>query len=440
MKIKFSTRIFSLSVGCFLCSSVALSGQTYQEMNIQQTMEQALQNHQQLKVSSMSKEIAAQQTEIAKLQQLPNINASASAGYLGNVLFLDKNFSKLKTVELPHFANSYTVQASELLYKGGLVKKTIEVAQLREQLAELDWQKDAQTIKFLVASNYLDIYKLTHQAKVYENNRNLAQKRLDNVKMYYKQGVVTRNEVIRGELVLKNIEQAQLVVKNTIAILNYNLSVALGLPRDLVIIPTENITNALVIEEKEYYQDLAHQGHPLLHTAEKNAVLAQKNIDIINTDKYPSISAVGSYNMQRPYTTASPALDVYYNNWMTGISINYNLDNLYKTPQKLKLGKIQKTQAEEVKTLIQQNLDMEVNAAFIKYQEAVSNAEILMESQHLAQENYKIIEAKYLNQLAIQAEMTDATNAKLEAELQYANAQISILYQYYQLIKATGTL
>jgi len=172
----------------------------------------------------------------------------------------------------------------------------------------------------------------------------------------------------------------------------------------------------------------------------KNILQIGKNIDIINTDKYPSISAVGSYNMQRPYTTASPALDVYYNNWMTGISINYNLDNLYKTPQKLKLGKIQKTQAEEVKTLIQQNLDMEVNAAFIKYQEAVSNAEILMESQHLAQENYKIIEAKYLNQLAIQAEMTDATNAKLEAELQYANAQISILYQYYQLIKATGTL
>lgn len=56
---------------------------------------------------------------------------------------------------------------------------------------------------------------------------------------------------------------------------------------------------------------------------------------------------------------------------------------------------------------------MGVNAAMPKYQEAVQNANILMESQRLAQENYRIVGgAKYLNQIfTIQAEMTDATNA-----------------------------
>ena len=90
--------------------------------------------------------------------------------------------------------------------------------------------------------------------------------------------------------------------------------------------------------------------------------------------------------------------------------------------------------------LQQENLDVQTNAAYLKWQEAVQQARLNKESEELASENYKIIEAKYLNQLALQADMIDATNAKLEAELQYANSEINVQYQYYNLLKTTGTL
>lgn len=438
--MKSSKSIQFLTVFSIFLSCGSVFGQTQKELNISQAINLALENHQQLKISSVSKEIAEQQTRVAKLQQLPNAAASATAGYIGDVLILDKDFTKVTTKDMPHFGNSYAVQASQLLYKGGLVKKSIELMGIREQLAELDEVKDQQSIKFLVISNYLDLCKLINQEKVYQNNRKLAQIRLENVRKYYKQGMITRNEVIRGELALQNIDQAILVVKNNIAILDYNLSIALGLPDDTSIIPTESITEKLLEGDKNYYFDLAYQSHPQLTSMKKNVELADKNIEIINTDKYPALSAIGGYNMQRPITNVSPVLDMYSNSWQVGLSLNYNIDNLYKTKEKLKLGNLQKTQLIETTVLMKQNIQMGVNAAYVKYQEAVQNANILMESQRLAQENYRIVEAKYLNQLAIQAEMTDATNAKLEAELQYANAEINVLYQYYNLIKTTGTL
>ena len=438
--MKSSKSIQFLTVFSIFLSCGSVFGQTQKELNISQAINLALENHQQLKISSVSKEIAEQQTRVAKLQQLPNAAASATAGYIGDVLILDKDFTKVTTKDMPHFGNSYAVQASQLLYKGGLVKKSIELMGIREQLAELDEVKDQQSIKFLVISNYLDLCKLINQEKVYQNNRKLAQIRLENVRKYYKQGMITRNEVIRGELALQNIDQAILVVKNNIAILDYNLSIALGLPDDTSIIPTESITEKLLEGDKNYYFDLAYQSHPQLTSMKKNVELADKNIEIINTDKYPALSAIGGYNMQRPITNVSPVLDMYSNSWQVGLSLNYNIDNLYKTKEKLKLGNLQKTQLMETTVLMKQNIQMGVNAAYVKYQEAVQNANILMESQRLAQENYRIVEAKYLNQLAIQAEMTDATNAKLEAELQYANAEINVLYQYYNLIKTTGTL
>ena len=439
-QMKSSKSIQFLTVFSIFLSCGSVFGQTQKELNISQAINLALENHQQLKISSVSKEIAEQQTKVAKLQQLPNATASATAGYIGDVLILDKDFTKVTTKDMPHFGNSYAVQASQLLYKGGLVKKSIELMGIREQLAELDEVKDQQSIKFLVISNYLDLCKLINQEKVYQNNRKLAQIRLENVRKYYKQGMITRNEVIRGELALQNIDQAILVVKNNIAILDYNLSIALGLPDDTSIIPTESITEKLLEGDKNYYFDLAYQSHPQLTSMKKNVELADKNIEIINTDKYPALSAIGGYNMQRPITNVSPVLDMYSNSWQVGLSLNYNIDNLYKTKEKLKLGNLQKTQLIETTVLMKQNIQMGVNAAYVKYQEAVQNANILMESQRLAQENYRIVEAKYLNQLAIQAEMTDATNAKLEAELQYANAEINVLYQYYNLIKTTGTL
>ncbi|MFZ4861513.1 TolC family protein [Sphingobacterium sp. Mn56C] len=428
--------IFSAAV----IAETSAQAQTIKELTIHQAMELSMLNHQQLKLSMANHDQALQQIEIAKLQQLPNIAATASAGYLGNVLFLDKDFSKVRTVDIPHFANSYAVQASELLYKGGLVKKGIQAAEIKAQLAALDLQNDQQAIKFLVASNYLDLVKLQNQAKVYANNTRLARLRLENVNKYYNQGIVTRNEVIRGELVLKNLEQAQLVVANNLAIVNYNLGIALGLNEGTHIVPTEVIKENPLVEDQNHLLSMALDQHPSLIKAEKNKDLAQKNTEIVRTDQYPALSAVGSYQMQRPYTNTSPALDMYANNWMVGLSLSYNIDNLYKTKRKIKSAKITEKQADEAAVLVKQNIEMALNAAYIKYQESLKNSEILFESQRLAQENYKIIEAKYLNQLAILAEMTDAINAKLEAELNYTNAQVNVLYQYYTLQRAIGSL
>jgi outer membrane protein TolC len=130
---------------------------------------------------------------------------------------------------------------------------------------------------------------------------------------------------------------------------------------------------------------------------------------------------------------------MYSGGWQK-VSLSYNIDNLYKTKEKVKLGELQKTQANDAMTLTQQNIDMAVNAAYTKYQESIQQADILNDAKRLAEENYKITEAKYLNQLAVQAEMIDAQNQKLQSELDYANAEINVLYQYYNLLKSTGTL
>lgn len=414
--------------------------QQIKEMTAVEAADLAVKNHQQLKVAAQNIYIAKQNINVAKLQKLPNITASTSQFYLGDAVAIDKDFSNSTNIPMPHYGSSYAVQATQLIFKGGLVNKSIELAGLREQLSELDLEKNKQDVKFLVISNYLDVYKMFNQETVFQNNKKLAQERLKNIQKFYQQGMVTRNEVIRGELAIKNLDQGILTLANNKKILNYNLNIALGLPSGTEIVPVESLENKESGIGMDYYMDLAHNSNPQLKSAKKNIDVADKNIEIIKTDQLPTLSGFGGYTLQRPVTTRTPVLDMYSGGWQAGVSLSYNIDNLYKTKEKVKLGELQKTQAGDAVTLVQQNVDMAVNAAYVKYQESIQQADILNDSKRLAEENYKITEAKYLNQLAVQAEMIDAQNQKLQSELDFANAEINVLYQYYNLLKAAGTL
>jgi outer membrane protein TolC len=279
-----------------------------------------------------------------------------------------------------------------------------------------------------------------NQIKVLELNKTLAEQVLENITKMYEQEMVTRNELIRSELQIKNLEQTILSMKNSHAILSNQLSYALGLPNDVLIVTEESHYLGIAVQSQNFYSEMAHERHPALQMVEKNVEIAESNIDIQKSNWFPAISAFGGYNMQRPISTSMPAMDMYNNSWQVGLNLTFKLDNLYKNRQNVNVSKSQARVAHETFSLVQQNIEIGVNAAFLKCHEAEQQVMLMDEAKNLANENYEIVQAKYLNQLAIMAEMTDASNAKLNADLQFVNAVINAQFQYYSLLKSTGTL
>ena len=432
-------------------STVAYSQQEYR-LTLEQAIEMGLQNHQQLKVAAAKIDVSQQQVKAVRSQTLPAVSLSASAFYLGDVVTLDKDFSKLGELQMEPFGNTFGLQASQLLYKGGVLKKSIEIAELQMQLAELDMAVNEQDIKFLIVSNYLDIYQLINQIQVLEHNKALAEQMLANITKMYEEEMITRNELIRAELQIKNLEQIILSMHNNHAILSNQLSYALGLPPDVIIIPSETAIE-VPAQSQAAYSDMAQQ-HPTLLSIAKNVEISEKNVEIQRANWVPAISTFGGYNMQRPTTTtylrpsdsplgletASMSMPFYNNSWQVGINLSFSLDKFYKSKHQINMSRSQARVAQEAFTLAQQGIEIGVNAAFLKFREAEQQVVLMDESKALANENYEIVLAKYLNQLAIAAEMTDASNAKLNTELQYANAVINAQFQFYNLLKSAGML
>ncbi len=398
------------------------------------------QNNQQLKVVSAGVDVAKQAVAVSRLQQLPTISTALSLGYLGNARVIENDFSKSRTVNMPHFSNAFGVQASQLIFKGNAVRNSIQVATLQEQLAVLNLEKNTQDVKLLVASNYFDLYRLYNQRKVFTQNILLAKQRLKNIEKAYNQGMITRNDIIRSELQLSNLEMALQVVNNNISILNNRLTTAIGLSETIIIIPDTTVfsRNPATLSETDYL-DEALIKNPSIKVAEKNTAIAKKSLDFVRAERAPAISLFVGNNLARPLTTGIPT-DKFSFGWQAGITFSYDISSLYKTGKKIRQSSLQVAQLKEVETLNRQNTKLAVNAAFIKYQEAMAQQTTIEKNKLLAEENYRIIEKKYLNQMALFIDMLDAANAKLEADLQNTNAAINTLYTYYILLNSTGNL
>ena len=102
-------KVFADSV--YVQFSISAMAKEY-TLTLEKAIELGLQNHQQLKIADAKTDVSEHQLKAAKNQLLPSVEFSANAFYLGDVSILNSDWSKVQTVEMPHFGNTFGLQAS----------------------------------------------------------------------------------------------------------------------------------------------------------------------------------------------------------------------------------------------------------------------------------------------------------------------------------------
>ena len=108
--------------------------------------------------------------------------------------------------------------------------------------------------------------------------------------------------------------------------------------------------------------------------------------------------------------------------------------------QFVKLRRHLRIQVEQNYAVTAEQLNNQVQQAYTYYQQAYVELETQQKSVELAQQNYQVVNERYLSQLALITDMIDASNIKLNAELDEVDARIGIIFAYYRLQYIAGTL
>ncbi|MBP7487357.1 MAG: TolC family protein [Parabacteroides sp.] len=160
------------------------------------------------------------------------------------------------------------------------------------------------------------------------------------------------------------------------------------------------------------------ESSPLLQQAKLGIKESRHNEKIVNAERLPSVALIAGDHLDGPITIEVPPINKNFNYWYVGIGIKYNLASLYKTGSKSRLARYSHQKAVENELLLRDNIQTLVKASHVRFAEAFAMYDTQKKSLELAEQNYDVINNRYLNDLALITDMLDAGNSKLSAELQ----------------------
>lgn len=411
------------------------------KMSMNELFELIGQNNKSIKASRSAAAAAIEGIKAAKSERLPDVNVQLSASYIGNAIMMDRDFSDWQNLDSPHWGNQFVVDAQQTIYTGGAITAGIKLAELGANQADIRVTQNVQDQRFIALSQYLELEKITHRERVLESNINLTQKLIDNIKEKQRQGVALKNDITRYELQMENLKLNRTKLQNNRKILNHQLCNTIGISTDEEIVPTDDIAGVIFNKEgEEHWQTAALGVNPQLAMAGVNEQMAKQRVKLAKSDMLPKVAVVAQNNFNGPITFELPPIDKNLNIWYVGIGVQYSLSSLFKSNKKISQAKLQSQAATEQKAVAAELLNNQIQAAYTSYLQSYVELETQQKSVQLAQENYQVVNDRYLNQLALITDMLDASNMKLDAELSEVDARINIAYAYYKMKYTAGNL
>lgn len=418
---------------------VAFAQQQAYPLTVDDLFRLGIENNLHLKASRIQEIIAGEEEKTAQTSRLPDISIGATAGYIGQPTIFKQGLTNPTHPDMPDWSHNYNVEVTQPLYQGGRIRNSIRRATLKRQVASLNTASNQADIKLSLLRQYTDLFSLYKETEVLARNIEESGRRLDDIRRLWKEGIVTRNDEIRSELQLTNDELALREAKDNITIVSQQLDIQLGLDETLLLLPDTSLLSVQTsLNNCETYIQQAYANFPGLQIARYNTRLAENDVRLTQADYLPSLSVRAGNTLSRPLSTTME--DVFANNWNIALSLSYNLSSLYHNKHKMHEAKQYVDLRHNAEEQLMQEIRIHVRSAYIRHQEAIDRIKALQLSVKQAEENYRIVNNRYLNQLSILTDLLDASSVRLEAELQLTTAQSEAVYTYYQLMHACGNL
>lgn len=408
-------------------------------LTVERLLELGVENSLRLRADRLHEEASGDRSRTARTERLPEVNVGLKGGFVGQPVVFEHGLSDATYPDAPDWSQNYAIDIVQPLYEGGRIHGGIRRAEIEERIARLGTQADCAEVKLELLRQYMDLFALWKQGDVLRRNIEESERRLRDIRQMKAEGLITNNDVLRSQMRLTDDRLSLREAIDNARIASQRLDIWMGIDEGTIILPDTTLLH-LAVEPTPYevYVDAACENDPSLRVLRAQTDLARNEVRLARATYYPTVSLYAGNALARPI--ARTLQDLYNNNWNIGLSISYPLSALYRNRHKVReqqryveLGR----NAEEQRL---QQVRMTVRTAFLRHEEAIERVRALELSVRQAEENYRIMQNRYLEQLAILTDLLDADRLRLESQLRLTTARTEVIYTYYELQKVCGRL
>lgn len=350
-----------------------------------------------------------------------------------------------------NYFNNWSLRLSvqQPLFTGFRLEAGTESARMLERSAGFDLAKDRSEFVFAVKSAYWGLSRAREFESVVTETIRQVQEHLKDVRAFFDQGLLTKNEVLRAELQLSTTEIMAIDARNAVEIARTSLNNLIGLPVDTDIELTSSAeslaSRAPAADETRgdsgsarSLLDAALTGRPELKSAEFRVKASEAGLKAARAGWYPQVSFAGNVYYLRPNPRLLPAQDRFYGTWDVGISVSFDLWNWGLTKSQAEQAKALLAQARDARRLLEDQAVLDVTQSRLALAQARDKIRVAAQAVGQADENLRMITERFRQGVALNADVLDAEVFLLQARMSRTQAAIDLALAQARLEKALG--
>lgn len=340
----------------------------------------------------------------------------------------------------PQILNQYSNRLSlqEILFTGGRARNFFASSGYLETAISLDADKDRLEVQNNLVAAILNLYKLQASKRILQANEKVLQSRKQDVEHYVQSGTALENDRLRADLAVTQVQTSLEDVNNAIETANFNLDIMLGLPTETQLAPdsVSLFKSGVLGDLQGYFSQLGNR--PDLKAAGMRREASLKQVQMARGNYYPTLLLNGNYYYNRPNNRVFPPEDKFFPTWDAGISLSWNISNLYTNRYAIQEAKANLLQQDAQRDQLQEAAQMELNASYNAWQSAQTKIELARKTVAQSEENQRLMKNRFDAQVIGLTDLLDADFIVIQSKLNLEAARADAETAYYKVLKSVG--
>ena len=337
----------------------------------------------------------------------------AQMGSLNNAVGDDFSFFAVKAVQ-PLFTGG------EIYNKYKLEKLGVDVARLKNDTARND-------LVYSVKATYFSVLKAQKLFEVARQAVAQIESHEKTARDMFEQEMIAKNDLLEAQVRRAQAEQdlvrAEQGVELAKATFNTVLHQEVNTPVDLVD-STDAQRVMLTLTES---QALALERRPVIAEIDTTIKQAQTGVKLAQGTYYPKLSFVTAYNRIGDHAATDSMKFIDANTWSMTVNMDWTFFEWGKKGNVVGEQKVKQLEAQEIKKEIVGKVMLQVKDDWLRTQENWKNIAVSRTAIARAEENFRIYQNRFNQQMATTTDVLDAQTLLTHAQSNYHSS----LYDYF---------